>query len=83
MEIINNNTVVVFTSEELKSVLESDNTYTYIYIGSDIKIQDSYSSGNEVAEVNKIEIGGNQQSIINLQVTQDFGLENLILILKY
>ena len=38
MEIINNNTVVVFTSEELKSVLESDNTYTYIYIGSDITL---------------------------------------------
>lgn len=36
MEIINNNTVVVFISEELKSVLESDNTYTYIYIGNNI-----------------------------------------------
>ena len=38
MEIINNNTVVVFTSEELKSVLESDNTYTYIYIGNNITL---------------------------------------------
>ena len=36
MTIIDNNTVVVFSSAELKSVLENDNGYDYVYFGSDI-----------------------------------------------
>ena len=39
MEIINNKTVVVSNSSELKEALESDNGYTYIYLGSDITLE--------------------------------------------
>lgn len=38
MEIIDDNTVVVQTSDELKLVLEEDNNYNYIYFGSDITL---------------------------------------------
>lgn len=38
MTIINNNTVVVFSSSELKEALEKDNGYTYIYFGSNITL---------------------------------------------
>ncbi len=38
MQIINNNTVVVTTSDELKTVLEEDNNYTYIYFGNNINL---------------------------------------------
>ena len=31
MTIIDDNTVVVFTSDELKNTLENNNNYTYIY----------------------------------------------------
>ena len=31
MTIIDDNTVVVFTSDELKNALENNNNYTYIY----------------------------------------------------
>ena len=36
MEIINNNTVVVTNSEELKDVLSNTNDYNYVYLGNDI-----------------------------------------------
>ena len=39
MEIINNKTVVVSNSSELKDALESDNGYTYIYLISDINLE--------------------------------------------
>ena len=32
MTIIDDNTVVVFTSDELKNTLENNNNYTYIYL---------------------------------------------------
>ena len=38
MTIIDDNTVVVNTSAELKSVLENNNTYNYIYFGSNITL---------------------------------------------
>ena len=38
MTIINENTVVVFTSEELKNVLGKDNGYTYVYLGDNITL---------------------------------------------
>lgn len=46
MKIIDKNTVVVFSSTELKSVLEGTNTYNYIYFGSNIKL----SSGITIAQ---------------------------------
>ena len=36
MQIIDNNTVVVATSDELKQAVSEDNGYEYIYLGSDI-----------------------------------------------
>lgn len=38
MTIINENTVVIFTSEELKTALENDNGYNYIYLGNNIAL---------------------------------------------
>lgn len=39
MEILDSKTVVVTTSEELKTVLEEDNGYSYIFFGSDITLE--------------------------------------------
>ena len=36
IQIIENNTVVVMTSDELKQVLSEDNGYEYVYLGNDI-----------------------------------------------
>ena len=36
IQIINNNTVVVTTSDELKQAVSEDNNYDYIYLGNDI-----------------------------------------------
>lgn len=41
MKIIDDNTVVVSDSLELKTVLEQDNTYNYIYFDSDISLENS------------------------------------------
>lgn len=38
MTIIDSNTVVVYTSAELKTILEGNNTYTLIYFGANIKL---------------------------------------------
>lgn len=36
MQIINDNTVVINNSEELKQVLSEENNYNYVYLGNDI-----------------------------------------------
>ncbi len=41
MTIINENTVVVYTYEELKSVLEENNLYNYVYFGANITLKGS------------------------------------------
>lgn len=38
MKIINDHTVVVYSSTELKTTLENDNNYTYIYLGNNISL---------------------------------------------
>ncbi len=38
MTIINENTIVVFTYDELKNILENTNTYTYVYLGANITL---------------------------------------------
>lgn len=38
MKIINDHTVVVYSSTELKTALENDNNYTYIYLGNNISL---------------------------------------------
>lgn len=43
MNIINNKTVVIFTSEELKNILENEDNYQYIYLGSNITLESTIS----------------------------------------
>ena len=38
MQIINDTTVVINNSEELKQVLSEENNYNYVYLGNDITI---------------------------------------------
>lgn len=72
MEIINNNTIIEYNNITYIGTQIGFNPYGLIrFIDSDITIQDSYSSGNEVAEVNKIEIGG--KTTINYKSTGNSG----------
>lgn len=41
MQILDKNTILVSTSDELKTVLEEENTYNYIYFNNDITITSS------------------------------------------
>lgn len=50
MTIINDTTVVVFSSEELKSVLESNNSYTYIYFGNNISLKIASTKANIIID---------------------------------
>ena len=43
MQIINDNTVVVTNSEELKQVLSGINNYNYIYLGNDINLESGFT----------------------------------------
>ena len=55
MKIINDRTVQVFTSAELTNVLEFDNGYEYIYLGSDITLENGiYINDNKT----KVTING-------------------------
>ncbi len=42
MQIINDNIVVVNSSEELKQVLSEENNYNYVYLGSDITVTSGF-----------------------------------------
>lgn len=46
MTIINENTVVVTSSSELKEALEKDNAYTYIYFGNNITLESGITDSN-------------------------------------
>lgn len=46
MTIINDSEIVVYTSEELKQVLEGNNTYTYIYFGDNITLTKGITISN-------------------------------------
>ncbi len=58
MQIIDDNTVVVVSSDELKKALSEDNTYTYIYLGSDITLTNGFSIN---ANKEKVIIDGTYQ----------------------
>lgn len=49
MTIIDDNTVVVFTSDELKNALENSNNYTYIYFEVEKKATFDITAYNEIA----------------------------------
>lgn len=51
MIIVNESTVVVFSSDELKSALQNDNGYDYIYFGSNITITSGIAISSSKSEV--------------------------------
>ena len=51
MEIIDDKTVVVFSSDELKNVLEGDNGYNYIYFGADITLSSGIAINKNKTDV--------------------------------
>ena len=51
MEIIDDKTVVVFSSDELKNILEGDNGYNYIYFGSDITLSSGIAINKNKTDV--------------------------------
>lgn len=51
MLILNNNTVVVFSSLELKDALEKDNGYTYIYLGNSITLTEGIGISEAKSEI--------------------------------
>lgn len=51
MTIINNNTVVIYNSDELKKVLEEENNYTTIYFGNDITLTTGISISSSKTSV--------------------------------
>lgn len=60
MTILNDATVVIFTSEELKTVLEQNNSYTHIYFGANITL----ASGIKIASTKtNIIIDGTYQDV--------------------
>lgn len=60
MTIRNDATVVIFTSEELKTVLEQNNSYTHIYFGTNITL----TSGTKIASTKtNIIIDGTYQDV--------------------
>ena len=67
MTIINESTVVVTSSAELKEALEKDNGYTYIYFGEDITL----TSGITVSKTKtKITIDGAYNDITHEYIDQ-------------
>ena len=51
IQIIDNNTVVVTTSDELKQVVCEDNNYNYIYLGNDITATSGFIINNNKSKV--------------------------------
>ena len=43
MQIIDDNTVVVYSSNELKQVLSEANNYNYVYLGNDISLESGFT----------------------------------------
>ena len=62
MRIINGDTVIVSTSDELKNILETDNDYEYIYLENDITLE----SGIKInSNKSKITINGTYQNTLH------------------
>lgn len=51
MKELSSEKVVVYTSSELKSVLEGTNSYNYVYLGSDIKLESGISINKSKSSV--------------------------------
>ena len=69
MQIINDTTVVINNSEELKQVLSEENNYNYVYLGNDITMTSGFIINNNK---NSIIIDGtynNVNGLINCNVS--------------
>ena len=67
MTVINQNTVVVFNSAELKEILEKQNDYNYIFLGSNITLLSGISISSTKIDVT---IDGNYNGTIHEYVDQ-------------
>ena len=68
MNIINNKTISVSTSNELKEVLENNNIYEYIYLENDITLENGI---NINSNKNKILINGTYQNTLHTLTSMD------------
>ena len=72
MNIINTKTVSVSTSSELKNVLESDNSYEYIYLDNDISLE---SGININLKKSKVTIDGTYLNTLHTLTGMDSSLQ--------
>ena len=79
MTIINNNTVVVYTSLELKEVLENDNNYTYVYFGNNIIL----SSGISISSSKTNVVIDGTYNDVTYEYTDQKKLEHQIQLISY
>ena len=61
MKVLDSKTVVVSNSDELKEILEEDNTYSYIYLDSDITLTEGITINQDK---NRIIIDGTYANLI-------------------
>ena len=69
MKVLDSKTVVVSNSDELKEILEEDNTYSYIYLDSDDTITITASSIEEL--IKKIEDYTQNEEVNNVQTKEE------------
>lgn len=68
MNIINSKTITVSTSNELKEVLENDNSYEYIYLENDIKLESGITVNSSK---NKVIIDGTYLGVMHTLTGMD------------
>ena len=75
IQIIDNNTVVITTSYELKQVLSEDNNYNYIYLGNDITATSGFTINSNKS---KVTIDGTYNNI-KYTYTNNLSLEETVI----
>ncbi len=75
IQIIDNNTVVITTSDELKQVLSEDNNYNYIYLGNDITATSGFTINSNKS---KVTIDGTYNNI-KYTYTNNLSLEETVI----
>lgn len=68
MNIINSKTITISTSNELKEVLENDNSYEYIYLDNDIKLESGITVNSSK---NKVIIDGTYLNVMHTLTGMD------------
>ena len=69
IQIIDNNTVVVTNNDELKQVLSEDNSYEYIYLGSDITATSEFTAQmiNSISGTTIVSLQSNDLITLNIK----------------